>query len=68
MPNARLLALLDKMVNPIGEVQIQCEVKGLYAIPDDWKIAEGVNPAELTFKVSFQGGDVDGGKQWDKKF
>jgi hypothetical protein len=66
LPNLKLLALLDKLVHPIGSCRINLEVQGVFAIPEEWKIPEGTNPADsllsmFAYKTSFEGAEVQEG-------
>jgi len=64
LPNLKLLALLDKLVHPIGSCTITYEVQGVFAIPEEWKLPDNQNPAEsfFSYKVSFEGAEVTEGK------
>ena len=60
-PNAKLLALLEKMAKPIERCNITLEVGGVYAFPEEWKTADDAYPALFSYKVQFQGIDVTEG-------
>jgi tetratricopeptide (TPR) repeat protein len=61
-PDAKLLALLEKMARPIERCAVNLEVQGIFALPDEWKVADDANPNLFSYKIHFEGLDVAEGK------
>jgi tetratricopeptide (TPR) repeat protein len=65
-PEPKLLALLDKLVNPLDKCQIRLEVIGGFAFPEEWKAYDEVNTF-FTYQVKFLGLDVTEGKIYPRQ-
>ena len=61
IPDAKLLALLEKMARPIDRCTVNLDVQGIFALPDEWKAADDTNPNLFSYKVHFEGIDVADG-------
>ncbi|KRX07149.1 hypothetical protein PPERSA_09363 [Pseudocohnilembus persalinus] len=60
-PNSKLLSLLDKMVNPVEQTNVDLFVDGVFSYPEDWLKSDEFN-SFFTYAVSFMGLTVNQGK------
>lgn len=61
-PNPKLLSLLEKISNPVEQVNLSIKVHGVYAFPEEWKTTDDLNPSLFTYQLKFLGCDIVEGK------
>lgn len=61
IPDPKLLSLLEKMASPIESCNLNLEVVGVFAFPEEWKTTDDNNPNLFSYKVSFEGATVTEG-------
>ena len=59
-PNPKLLALIEKLVNPVDKCQINLELVGVFAFPEEWKEIDASN-GFFTYQAKFMGVDINDG-------
>lgn len=61
-PDLKLLAFLDKLVNPIGKVNFKLQIEGVFAFPEEWKVADDANPTIFTYEARLSNANLTQGK------
>ena len=61
-PDPKLLSFLDKLVHPISRILYKFQINGVYAFPDEWKIADDANPTYFTYQAKLAQAEVLLGK------
>ena len=60
-PNPKLLALLEKLTRPLDQCNVTLDVGGIFAFPEEWKVADDANPSLFSYKINFEGIEVTEG-------
>lgn len=50
-PDPKLLSFLDKLVHPISKVSFKLQAEGVFAFPEEWKVADDANPTFFTYEA-----------------
>lgn len=62
-----IYARLERMTLPIGRLELETEIEGIFCFPDEWKTTDEANPGLFTYTAKFCTSDFTGGKIQPRK-